>query len=122
MRLTGYDVERLGHRRRGTLAGQGGDRYPVINDPVLGLITDIKHPFMGSDQITYDSWLNYQCKIFNGRIGWKIQLNIRNLLNDNLLIPVKANPVTIGDLKTRDIAAYRIGEARNWQLTSTFSF
>lgn len=96
--------------------------YPVINDPVLGLITDIKHPFMGSDQITYDSWLNYQCKIFNGRIGWKIQLNIRNLLNDNLLIPVKANPVTIGDLKTRDIAAYRIGEARNWQLTSTFSF
>lgn len=95
---------------------------PVINDPVLGLVTDVKHPFMGSDQITYDSWLNYQRKLFSGKVGWKVQLNVRNLLNDNLLIPVKANPVTVGDLKTREIAAYRIGEARTWMLTSTFSF
>jgi hypothetical protein len=96
--------------------------YPVINDPVLGLITDIKHPFMGSDEIAYDGSLSYQRKIFQGRIGWKLQLNVRNLLNDNLLVPVRANPVTVGDLKTREIAAYRIGEARNWLLTSTFSF
>jgi hypothetical protein len=96
--------------------------YPVVNDPVLGLVTDIKHPFMGSDQITFDGWISYQRKIFSGRINWKIQLNVRNLLDDNQLIAVKANPVTVGDLKTRDIAAYRIGEARNWQLTSTFSF
>jgi outer membrane receptor protein involved in Fe transport len=96
--------------------------YPVINHPQLGLITDIKHPFMGAEQITYDGSISYQRKIFDNRIGWKLQLNVRNLLNDNLLIPVKANPVTIGDLKSREIAAYRIGEARNWTLTSTFSF
>ena len=96
--------------------------YPVINDPVLGLVTDIKHPFMGSDQIAYDGSISYQRKLFQNRINWKLQLNIRNLLDDNLLIPVKANPVAVGDLKSREIAAYRIGEARTWTLTSTFSF
>ncbi|PTY00107.1 TonB-dependent receptor plug domain-containing protein [Opitutus sp. ER46] len=96
--------------------------YPVINDPVLGLVTDVKHPFMGSDQITYDGWINYSRKIFGGRVGWKIQLNVRNILNDNLLIPVKANPVYVGDLSTRDVAAWRIGEERTWEVTSTFTF
>jgi outer membrane receptor protein involved in Fe transport len=96
--------------------------YPVINDPVLGLVTDVHHPFMGPDEITYDSWLSYQRKIFRDKITWKIQFNVRNLFNNNLLIPVVANPVTVGDLKTRDIAAWRIGVARTWELTSTFSF
>jgi hypothetical protein len=96
--------------------------YPVITDPVLGLVTDIKHPYLGSDEIAYDGWLSYQRRIFRGKIGWKLQLNIKNLLNDNLLIAVKANPVKADDIKTRDIAAYRIGEGRTWQLTSTFSF
>jgi outer membrane receptor protein involved in Fe transport len=96
--------------------------YPVIDDPTLGLVTDVQHPFMGPDQITYDAWVSYQRKIFNGKIGWKLQLNIRNLLNDNLLIPVAANPITAGDLTHYDIAAYRIGVGRTWELTSTFSF
>ncbi|HEY0945501.1 MAG TPA: hypothetical protein VGD81_09540, partial [Opitutaceae bacterium] len=96
--------------------------YPVIDDPVLGLVTDIQHPFMGPDQTNYDAWLSYQRKIYHGKVNWKIQLNVRNLLNENLLIPVKANPVTVGDLKTMEIAAYRIGAERTWELTSTFSF
>lgn len=96
--------------------------YPVITHPELGLVTDIKHPYMGSDEIDYDGWISYQRKLFRGKIGWKIQLNIKNLLNENLLIPVKANPVKADDIKTRTIAAYRMGEGRTWQLTSTFSF
>jgi outer membrane receptor protein involved in Fe transport len=96
--------------------------YPVVLHPTLGLVTDVKHPFMGSDEISYDSWLSYQRKVFRNTINWKLQLNVRNLLNDNRMVAVKANPVTIGDLKTRDIAAYRIAEGRTWQFTSTFSF
>jgi outer membrane receptor protein involved in Fe transport len=96
--------------------------YPVVNHPTLGLVTDIKHPFLGSDEITYDSWLSYQRRIFRNSINWKVQLNVRNLLNENRLVAVKANPVRIGDLTTKDIAAYRIGEGRTWQVTSTFSF
>lgn len=96
--------------------------YPVISDPTLGLITDIKHPFMGPAETAYDGWISYQCKIWKGKVNWKMQLNVRNLLNENLLIPVKANPVKIGDLKAFDVAAYRIGAGRTWEFTSTFSF
>lgn len=96
--------------------------YPVVMDPTLGLVTDIKHPFMGAEEISHDGWLSYQRRIFRNAINWKVQLNVRNILNENLLVAVKANPVRIGDLTTRDIAAYRIAEGRTWQLSSTFSF
>lgn len=96
--------------------------YPVISDPVLGLVTDVKHPFMGPDETFFDGWISYQRKLWHNRVNWKIQLNVRNILDENLLVPVKANPVTIGDLHTYDVAAWRIGEARTWELTSTFSF
>lgn len=77
---------------------------------------------MGSEEISYDGWLSYQRRIFRNAINWKVQLNVRNILNENLLVAVKENPVRIGDLTTRDIAAYRIAEGRTWQLSSTFSF
>jgi hypothetical protein len=95
--------------------------YPVVTDPKLGLVTDIKHPFMGPEEATYDAWLSYSRKIWRG-IGWKVQLNVRNLLDDNRLIPVVANPVAVGDLKTHENAAYRMGAGRTWELSSTFSF
>ncbi|HEX2100246.1 MAG TPA: hypothetical protein VHF69_06275, partial [Candidatus Synoicihabitans sp.] len=95
--------------------------YPVVNDPELGLVTDIRNPFMGSPETTFDGWLSYERKLRYG-IHWKLQLNVRNLLNDNRFIPVKANPVTAGDLSTREVAAWRIGAERTWELTSTFSF
>ena len=90
--------------------------YPVVMHQTLGLVTDIKHPFMGSQEMSYDGWLNYQRRIFRNTINWKIQLNVRNILNENRLVAVKANPVAIGDLTRRDIAAYRIAEGRTWQL------
>lgn len=102
-----------------------GIGYPAIDNPVKNkdnpYVTDAKNPFMGPSMTTFDAWLSYRRKIWKG-IEWKIQLNIRNLLNDNLLIPVKANPVTPNDLKTHEIAAYRIGAERTYEITSTFSF
>lgn len=95
--------------------------YPVINDPVLGLVTDIQHPYMADPEVNVDAWLSYQRKIWRN-VNWKIQVNVRNLFNDNLLVPVKANPVAVGDISSYDIAAWRIGAERTWELTSTFSF
>jgi outer membrane receptor protein involved in Fe transport len=102
-----------------------GIGYPVIDnpadDPGTPLITDVKNPFMGPSMTTFDAWLTYRRKIWKG-IDWKIQLNIRNLFNKNLFIPVRANPVTKNDINTYDIAAYRIGAERTYEITSTFSF
>jgi outer membrane receptor protein involved in Fe transport len=99
--------------------------YPVIDNPVDDpnnkLVTDVKNPFMGPSLTTFDAWLSYRRKIWRN-IEWKIQLNIRNLFNKNLFIPVKANPVTKNDLNTYEVAAYRIGAERTYEITSTFSF
>jgi hypothetical protein len=96
--------------------------YPVFNDPRLGLAEDPRSPFFGPAETTYDAWLGYERKLHGGRIIWKLQLNVRNLLNDNLLIPVRANPVAVGDYTNFEIGAYRIGERRSWEVTSKFSF
>ena len=126
--VTNYRFDR-GTRLRGWAVG-GAARwqdkvaigFPVIRDPQLGLVTDVNHPFMGPEEIAYDGSLSYERKLFHDRMGWKLQLNIRNILDNNLLIPIRANPVIIGDLQTRENVAYRIGERRTWELTSTFTF
>ncbi len=96
--------------------------YAALKDPVLGNLDDLAHPFRGPTQTALDGWLSYTRPILGGKVNWKIQLNIRNLLNDNLLIPVRSNPVSLTDKTNFVVAAYRIGEARSWVLTSTFSF
>lgn len=106
-----------------------GMGYPVVTNTawVEGMpaadkmVTDVKHPFMGPSITTFDAWLSYRTKIWRG-IDWKIQLNIRNLFNKNLLVPVRANPVTLNDLSTYEVAAYRMGAERTYEITSTFSF
>lgn len=96
--------------------------YPVITDPVLGAISDVKHPFMGADQTTVDAWLSYERTFKNKRFGWRIQLNVRNVLNDNLLVAVRADPIAIGNVNDYIVPAYRIGEARTFEVTSTLTF
>jgi outer membrane receptor protein involved in Fe transport len=125
--VTNYKFDRESFLRNWSIGGAARwqDRavigFPVINPP-SGMVVDISHPFMSSDMITYDSWLSYERRIFNNRIGWKLQLNVRNLLDDNLMIPVRANPVAVNDLVHHENVAYRIGERRTWEVTSTFSF
>ncbi|HYD84139.1 MAG TPA: TonB-dependent receptor, partial [Opitutus sp.] len=96
--------------------------FPVYRDPVLGLVQDIRRPFMGSDELKFDTWLSYERPLFDKKVVWKVQFNIRNLLNDDLLIPVRANPVAVDDYTNYTIGAYRIGEARTFELTSSFAF
>ena len=95
--------------------------FPVYRDPVLGLVQDVNAPYMGSDELKFDAWLSYQRKLTK-KVDLKVQLNIRNVLDDNLLIPVRANPITIGDYDHYTVGAYRIGEARTFELTTTLTF
>ncbi|PTY05151.1 hypothetical protein DB347_16915 [Opitutaceae bacterium EW11] len=126
--ITNYSFDRTSPLKGWSIGGgaRWQDRvamgYPVIDDPQLGLVSDIDHPFMGDSATTYDAWISYQRRILKGKVNWKIQLNVRNLLNDNLLIPVVANPVTVGDLNHYDVASWRVGEERTFELTSTFTF
>jgi outer membrane receptor protein involved in Fe transport len=90
----------------------------VIGFPIVNIATnpayDITKPWYGPSESTVDLWMGYQRKL-SGRINWRVQLNARNILGDDDLIPVTAQP----DGRT---AAARIPEPTVWSLTNTLSF
>jgi hypothetical protein len=77
-------------------------------------IPDVSQPFFDDGLFNADLWFSYQRKI-SKRIGWKIQLNIRNIIRDSADIPVKTNP-------DGQVAVIRIPNPRTIYLTNTFRF
>lgn len=53
--------------------------------------------------------------IWNNRIKWKVQLNARNLISDDSVIPIGVQPW--GEPFT-----VRIPPEKRWYLTNTFTF
>jgi len=90
---------------------------PVIDDPELGFIPDLDNPIFGPDELIVDGWVGWgrPLTIAGRDVEWNLQLNIRNLFDEDDLIPVVANP----DLT---IPVYRIPAERTWELRSTFRF
>ncbi len=87
--------------------------YP---DGTLG--DDVNRPIFGDDQLFVDVLAGYggRTKIFGGRtIGWRVQLNVRNLLEENDIEPVRAR---------RDAAVLEWArvEPRQIILNTTFTF
>jgi outer membrane receptor protein involved in Fe transport len=90
---------------------------PVIDDPELGFIPDLANPIYGTDELNVDGWIGWGRPLaLGGTDGeWHLQLNVRNLLDEDDLIPVVANP----DLT---IPVVRIPAERTWELRSTYRF
>ena len=90
---------------------------PVINDPELGFIPDLANPIFGDDELIADAWIGWGRPLnVAGQEGdWRLQLNVRNLFDEDDLIPVQANP----DLT---IPVVRIPVERTWELRSTYRF
>jgi catecholate siderophore receptor len=78
-------------------------------------VSDVRNPFFGPTEMRYDGWLSYQRKILKGKVGFKAQLNVRNLFTHNELVPVVINP----DGK---VAVWSIAEGRRFTFTTRFSF
>lgn len=89
--------------------------YEVKNDPELGETINTDRPIFGDSEMNVDLWFSYNRPLFDGKIDWKIQLNIRNVTGDDDLIPTFANPNGV-------VAAWRIREPRSFILTNTFRF
>ena len=96
--------------------------FMIMNDPALGLVEDPTHPIFGPTELLTDLWFNYRLPFLKKRFkGWTVGLRVQNVLNDGLLVPVRANPVAIGS-SDFVIPAYRIGVGRTWQLSTRFEF
>jgi hypothetical protein len=75
---------------------------------------DFNKLIQGDDYLRLQMWFGYKHKFENG-ITWNVRLNIRNLLDDTDLIPIKANP-------DGTVAGYRIGEPRVFEIVNTIQF
>lgn len=89
--------------------------YP-IEEPDDGspAFYDISNPYESDPEDAVDFWIGYSTQIADG-VDWRIQLNVRNALADDDLIPVTAQP-------DGSPAAFRIPAATTWEITNTFSF
>lgn len=78
-------------------------------------VIDADKAFFGGSDTKVDAWIGYTTELMSGKVEWKIQLNVRNLLNDDDLVPIKANP-------DGSPIAWRIPRPREWSIRSTFAF
>src|SRR5690606_33310533 len=88
--------------------------YPVI-ETEDGFSYDLDRPYYGPSEDFVDLWIGYE-RDLTSSIGWRIQLNVRNVFGDEDLIPISVQP----DGKTW--AAVRIAPERTWFVTNTFTF
>jgi hypothetical protein len=89
--------------------------YPGITENGLLVALDLNNPYTDGEQFNIDLWAGYSRKLWNDRVRWNIQLNVRNVTEKEGLQPI---------LKNSDgtPAQFRIEFGPTWYLTSTFNF
>lgn len=95
-------------------AGIGAGSYDV---------PDFGSPITGRPLTSLDGFLGYRRRIYQGRYEWSVQLNIRNLLDDDDLIQQRAygRKQADGTMKFW-ITSYNVPDPRRFILTNTISF
>jgi hypothetical protein len=93
--------------------------YGKVNDPVNapGVINfaDITRPIYDKANYFTDVWLGYQRKVFNDKIGLKVQLNVYSVFEGGHLQPTAVN-------FDGTPWSFRIIDPRQFVLTTTFTF
>lgn len=92
-----------------------GIGYPVSYRADGTIFIDRGNPYFAPEEFNLDAWVSYGRKIWNNRLDWKVQLNVRNVIGDDATIAITAQP-------DGTPAAVRLPPDRRWYLTNTFSF
>jgi hypothetical protein len=92
-----------------------GIGYPATRNADSSVHIDTQHPYYAPADTNVDAWVSYEHLMWQNRINWKLQLNLRNLIGTTALIPVTAQPWGA-------VATARIPPEHRWYLTSTFEF
>ena len=91
---------------------------PLIANSGGGYDPDLANPFYGPTQDRVDAWIGWETNVstfLGSGTPLRIQLNIRNLMDDTDLIPVVADP-------DGGISVIRIPDERTFELRATISF
>ena len=76
---------------------------------------DLDHPFYAPAETNVDAWIGYEREIWNNRIKWRVQLNARNIIADETVIPIGVQPWGAP-------STVRLAPEKRWYLTNTFIF
>lgn len=94
--------------------------HPQIFDSELNAYRpDIDNPHFGPSELNLDGFVRYNRKIWDDKVDMTLTLNIRNLLDDDDLIPVAANP---NEGSSGLVAVWRIPQERTYSLRARFRF
>ncbi len=90
---------------------------PLIVNSDGAFAPDLANPFFGPSETTIDAWVGFERPITVGGtdVDWRVQLNVRNLLDEKDLIPVRADP-------DGGIPVVRIPVEQTWEISNTFRF
>jgi outer membrane receptor protein involved in Fe transport len=119
--ITNYDFTE--GRLRGFNVG-GGLRWqdevvigyrPVPGRTAADISFDLSKPYMGPAETNVDLWIGYTRRKVFQNVDWRVQLNIRNALAGDDLIPITAQP-------DGTPAGYRIAPYQTWTLSNSFKF
>lgn len=93
--------------------------FPAITDVINGTETlvglDIDNPYTDGEQVTLDLWAGYARRIWQDRVNWSIQLNVRDVTGEKGFQPINKD-------SNGQSSVFRIEFGPTWYLTSTFSW
>lgn len=89
--------------------------YGLRTDTTGAFLLDAAAPIYGEDDTKIDFWVGYSRKLRSDKVDWRIQLNLRNVLDSDKLVPVTVNP-------DGQYTIYSINNGLTWELSSTFRF
>jgi outer membrane receptor protein involved in Fe transport len=78
-------------------------------------VQDRSQPVTSPATTAIDAFIGYNRKFFDGKIRWSVQLNVRNLLDDDAL--TLQRPYSDGSPRV-----FAIQQPRSFILTNTFRF
>ena len=77
-------------------------------------------PYYAKEFTTTGAWVSYRRRVFK-KVTWRVQLNVRNLLDENNVFPQRAVDRRDGTGQPA-VVIYRLNEPRTFVLTSAFNF
>ncbi|RXK53831.1 TonB-dependent receptor [Oleiharenicola lentus] len=89
--------------------------YPLVPGAAGLASFDLNQPYYGPAEDALDVWVGYERKL-SDKINWRIQVNVRNVGDNNGLIPISVQP------DGRTWASVRIAPTQEWFVTNSFSF
>lgn len=90
--------------------------FPLVTNSAGAVVNDVKHPYYSSATLNGDLWVGYHRRLMENKIGWQVQLNVRNAYaSSGSLLPINTQ-------FDGTIASMRVAPPRTWILTNTFSF